>query len=382
MRKWLALYFMSVLLSVQMLACTPATVPATSPSASPAAKPEAKAAPIASLSPEETAWQQVVEAAKKEGRVVIYTTPANPPFRRAMADAFDNKYGIKTEWMVLRGAESKERLLTEQRAGRLVGDIYHGGPSPMIDMIEKGLLAESQPPIVGREPSIWAVDPYYYDKDGRLVVVAMSDASTMLLNTQMVKPDAYPKSWLDLVEPMWKGKMILDDPTIGGSGSTAFSSLLELFGEDYWRRMAKQDIKIMRSRAEEARAIATGERALSIQITAYAALPYLEAGAPVALHTPKEGNIKTPYPMSIVKNAPHINAAKVLVDFLLSKEGQNAQQLFGHAPIRKDVRLEVHPQIEAAVKAPELVRQDLAFTQKRVEHMRLRLAADILGLGK
>lgn len=376
---------MLVFLLLLTVACSPVPAPVTPvPSATPLAATPVQATPAPSSG--DAAWGRVVESARKEGEVVVYSTFANPPFRRAIERIFTQKYGVKVEWIVSGGAENKEKLAVEQRSKQYVGDAYNGGPTPMLDMMAEGMLQVFRPPVFEQTPrEIWEATPNDYDNTGHIIVIQGSITQYIVINTGLVKPGEYPQSFHDLLDPKWKGKMVMFDPTTGGAGSFLFTRLSEDkgYGLEYWRKMAKQNLQFQRSYDAIDRVVALGERPIGLAGQQSTTQQYLEGGAPIKLwYPPQDGRVMSLSVMAIVKNAPHPNAARLLVNFMLTKEGQDLLDIQGSMPIRKDAKFEAHPQVRALRDVPLKLLFGRELSEKSRVYLLNRTAAEIFGLGK
>lgn len=374
-----------VFLLLLTVACSPVAAPVTPvPSTRPLAATPVQATPAPNS--EDAAWGRVMESARKEGVVVVYSTFANPPFRRAVERTFTPKYGVKVEWIVSGGAENKEKLAVEQRSKQYVGDAYNGGPTPMLDMMAEGMLEAFRPPVYEQTAKdVWEASPYDYDNTGHITVIQGSITQYIVINTNLVKPGEYPQSYHDLLDPKWKGKIVMFDPTTGGAGSFLFTRLAEDkgYGLEFWRQMAKQNIQFQRNYDAVDRLVALGERDIGLGGQQSTTQQYLEAGTPIKLwYPPLDGRVMSLSVMSIVRNAPHPNAAKLLVNFMLTKEGQDLLDIQGSVPIRRDAKFEVHSQVRALRDVPLKLIFGRELSEKSRVYLLNRTAAEIFGLGK
>jgi iron(III) transport system substrate-binding protein len=258
-------------------------------------------------------WAAVEAAAKEEGTLVFYNAQQGWTQPIAAAEGFEAKYGIRVDMLHgLRGAEMMERIRVETSNNQDSGDIVMMGVTGIVPMAQQGSLQDH-----GGVPNIanLALEPWTPED-----VPVYSVTYGIAVNTDMVSEEDMPKSWLDLADPKWKGKILSDEMTVPSGGQSWFAVTLEAFGEDYHRAMAEQDLQYSRATAERALRVARGEFAFAIPFN-LAELESLE-GLPVTGIIPEEGSPYTPISVAMIKGARHPNAAKLFINYLLSEEGQ------------------------------------------------------------
>jgi ABC-type Fe3+ transport system substrate-binding protein len=133
------------------------------------------------------------------------------------------------------------------------------------------------------------------------------------------------RSFDDLLDPKWKGKIGFYDPRRPGAGSATWSFMWDIKGVKYLKRLLEQDIQVTRNRRVLAESLAKGKLSIIIGLTYYSFRQFVTAGLPIKpLPTFKEGTYISGGSgnLAIIKNPPHPNAAKVFVNWLLGKEGQ------------------------------------------------------------
>jgi len=256
-------------------------------------------------------WNKVEADAKKEGKVVMYTSSGNEDIPNVLKK-FEARYGIQTELLRGRGSELRERIRTEFNTKRNVGDVVSSGNT----------LAAFDNAVFDRHPPLpnakRLISPF---KDDGLFLSTNIALFTILLNTNLVKPGDEPKSWLDVLDPKWKGKILLDDPRATGQGNGTFMVLADKFGHDFLEKIVKQEPVLTRERSVSARRVAQGEFAMYF---AFGPGEFLTMqGLPIKVVVPKEG---APYTSNItakLAGAPHPNAALLLMNFLLEDEAQD-----------------------------------------------------------
>ena len=278
----------------------------------------ATARPAAAQAPSDAEWRRVVESAKKEGKVVIYNGAVGTPVLPKVAGAFEARYGIRVELLEARASELRERIRTEQMSGKLLGDVSHNGSTTTALQLAEGAF---QP--YGALPNASRpVAPF--KADGTRVPIYVVQYG-ILVNTEMVKPTEEPKSWQDVLDPRWKGKILSDDMRALGGGAVFFMVTVQKYGKEFQDKLAAQQLHMNRELRGNYPRVARGEYPLYIPFT----LPdILELkGLPVKAILPTEGCPYVRFDGTILKGAPHPNAARLLLDFFLSDE---AQLLYGN----------------------------------------------------
>ena len=198
------------------------------------------------------------------------------------------------------------------------------------------------------------------------------NAYGITVNSKLVPPGQEPKTWADILDPKWKGKIISDEMSSSGTGHTWFSVTLEKFGEDFHRKLATQNLQFSRTVRENPRRVAMGEFAMYIQ-TAMSDVGRLE-GLPIRGVVPKEGLPYTSFSGAMIKNAPRPNAARVYINFVLEPEAQLVLAKAGFPVSTGDLGDKVPANLRHLVNAPLLGRQNLEGQAER-----LKLAKEIYG---
>ena len=237
-----------------------------------------------------------------------------------------------------------------------IADVYNtAGFSSAVSLVTQGRaekIAHELPAL--RDKGVFKTDPVY-SPGGEMVNSIIYYGGAPLINIDQVKPQDEPRSYKDLLAPRWKGKMITMDPRTEG-GSASFYYILryhKVLDLDYYRRLAQQDIAIWGGNPREAIAmVARGEYPLILGQTTTTVAPIMAEGAPLKILTMEEGTtISAGGSTLVVKGAPHPNAARVFVNWLLSPEGQlSYAQSASSTPIRKDVPDFVLPSVQMQPK--------------------------------
>jgi iron(III) transport system substrate-binding protein len=269
-------------------------------------------------------WDKVVQAAKREGKVVVYNAAIGSPFYKAAVEGFEKKHGIRVETLDVRASEMRERIRTEQAAGRYIGDITQPGEATSKNQEREGVF---QPH--GGVPNIKNLRREFPADNVRIPTFVQ--AYGVLINTNLVKPADEPKSWKDLLDPKWKGKILSDDPRAIGGGAVMFFATHDALGKEFNERLATQGLTFSRDLRNDERRVARGE--FPIYLPEVFAFSLDLKGLPVKLLLPSEGSPYVTIVSVMLKNAPHPNAARLLMDHFLEIETQLLYSNGGQVPV-------------------------------------------------
>jgi ABC-type Fe3+ transport system substrate-binding protein len=292
-------------------------------------------------------WRNVVEVAKKEGRVVA----AGPPtaiLRQKYKDMFEKRFGLELELISAPGPQNAGRAAAEFKAGVRYFDVLHGGSGTLEALMNENMLAPFTEYMIlpeVKDPRQWWGGHLWEDnvKTNRFIYSFSADFSTPpYYNADLVKPGDIG-SYDDLLSPKWKGKIGLFEPRIPSAGQGLWGFLMKI---------AEQNLFISRDGKQLADGLAKGSLAIGLGVSQRFVDPYIKAGLPVKpLMSIKEGlsgsnGFGT---VAVMKNAPHPNAAKVYINWLLSKEGQD---LYSKALTQGTRRLDVDTKWLAKFNTP------------------------------
>lgn len=331
-----------ILISSLFAACQPTAGP--SPTAGPPQPTPPKAAPTSTLPPltsQDAAWDKIVEAAKKEGKVTAYSFNWVGDVGLIVEKAFENRYGINLEIITGRGAEFSERIKTERRLKQQVGDMTEGSTLLTNSMKLDGslaVIADELPAM--KEKGVWLVEPAALDPQSKAVLVWRLIVFSPYINTKLVKPEDFPKSWKDFLDPKWSGKMSFTDPNIGPGTNQYMVVFMEnkVWDEDYIKALYRQKLLLPTSVPDEFRMLAAGERQLMVRGSDSDVGKLAVEGAPVQAIDVKEGVVLSTGAMAAIAGGPNPNATKVLLNWLLTQEGQTVTgKAQGMKMLRKDV---------------------------------------------
>lgn len=302
-----------------------------------ASAPSPPAAPVVERAGEakgeawQVEWNRALAGARKEGKLMIYSTPSGEVMRE-VATAFKAKFGVELDFVVGRGEEHPRRMEMEKQAGINVADVVISGATTLVgSMKAMGLLGKLEPLFVlpeVKDPSAWAIGSIpFLDKDSTSLAMIATYQRYIFQNTDMIK-DGEITSYKDIINPKWKGKIVLDDPTVSGSG-IGFVTLLavHVLGMDetkeYLRQLVRLEPAIIRDKRLQGEWVARGKYPLGIAIDREVAADFIRAGAPVAFAKVKEGTMMGTAGggLAVPVTSPHPDATRVFVNWILSREG-------------------------------------------------------------
>lgn len=340
MKREVAFWF-SVASLMLVLSCMPQLVPITD-------SKETNTLPASITNDKpiwEVEWSNVLGSARKEGTLVVHATGTSFYARPAQVKIMKEKYGIELQMASGRGEEIAQKILAERRGGIYNADIYIGGATTILNQLKPaGLLDPIEPALI--LPEVLNGEGWFdkqirfIDKDKRALVFIAYPNTTLSVSSELVK-DGELVSYKDVLNPKWKGKIVIDDPTVAGSGLKIFAYLGSIvFNMDYWKEFAKLEPAIARDKRLPVEWLAKGKYSIGMALTPGTINDFIEAGAPIKFVPTKEGTYLTSGSgvAVIINRAPHPNAVKVYVNWLLSREGQT---LFSEATGSQSARVDV-----------------------------------------
>jgi len=278
-------------------------------------------------------WDKSLAMAKQEGKVVVGADLGGDKVRRVLTEAFEKKYGIAVDFSALPGTQLAPRVTTERQAGLHAWDVFLLGtstfltrlkPISALDPIEPALLLPEV-----KDPAKWGGRELpFFDKDRRGPAFLLVARQSLFLNAKLVGADEL-KSYRDLLSPKWNGKILLGrDPASPGYTQAMFQFFYQHkdLGPAYIRELAKQNLKVLEDDRQAVEWLAQGRYAFCF-CNAVLIERFIEEGLPIQAVDPrkiKEGGYVTSSfgNIALANRAPHPNAAKIYINWLLSAEGQ------------------------------------------------------------
>ena len=290
------------------------------------------ASPLRAQAPaSEPVTPALIEAARKEGKLVFYTA-MDLQLAERFGRTFEQKYPGIAVRVERSGAERVfQRIDQEYRSNiRAVDVVNTADQAHCIIWKRNGWLQPYLPEEVAKN-----FDKRFYDPDA-LHVTTRVLVSPFGYNTKLVKAEDAPKSFADLLDPKWAGKMVKGHPAYSGTIMNATFQIARDLGWEYFEKLAKQRVMQVQSATDTPKKIALGERAIMIDGAGYLVIQAKEAGEPVDVIYPAEGTPLATSPSTVFKGAPNPNAARLFFSWLHGREGQQilvdyARQYSPHA---------------------------------------------------
>ena len=310
---------------------------------------------------------ELIEAAKKEGKVVYYTS-VDLPLAEKVAKAFEAKYSGIAVRVERSGAERVFQRIGQEYSSRIyAADVVNSSDAAHFIVWKRdGILA----PYVTEDVAKF-YPPEHQDADG-LYASFRIGLSVIAYNTSLVKAEDAPKSFADLLDPKWAGKICKAHPGYSGTIMTATFQITRDLGWEYLEKLAKQRIMQLQSSADPPKKLALGERAIEADGNEYNIFQIKEGGGPVEPVYATEGTPLVVGPNAVFKNAPNPNAARLFQSFFFSSETQQMlADEFAHRSFHAGVK-------EKAGHVPldklKVLRADPAQVQEQSEEIKARYA--------
>lgn len=271
--------------------------------------------------------ERLVSGAKREGSLVLYSTMTLEDAGPLLA-AFEKKYGIKVNMWRAVNQKLVQRALAEARAGQHGVDVYEGSGPGLEILHREGLLEKFYSPAFADIPPQAFPRHGYYAPDNLLFTV-------MGYNTRLVKPEDLPRSYEDLLQPKWSGKIGLE-----ASNVAWFAAVAKAMGEEkglaYFQKLAAMRPQVRSGHTLMTELVAAGEIPLVLTLYNQAVDKMKEKGAPIDWRplAPAFGRADG---IAVTKRAPHPHAALLFADFVLSPEGQRIIKERARVPVNRNV---------------------------------------------
>ena len=259
----------------------------------------------------------LVEAARKEGRLAFYTAMDIPVAER-LAKGFGARYSGIAVRVERSGSERLYSRIEQERGSNIsaVDVVNSADAAHFIVWKRNGWLAPYVP-----EEAAQHIPARYRDPEGMHITTRIW-LSSIGYNTRMVKAEEAPRSFADLLQPKWAGKLVKAHPAYSGTIMNATFQTARDLGWEYFEKLAKQRVLQVQSATDTPKKIALGERAVMVDGAGYLVIRYKEEGQPVEIVYPEEGTPVAAAPSAVFKGAPNPNAARLFQNWMHSREAQ------------------------------------------------------------
>ena len=281
---------------------------------------------MATVQAQESPW---LAGAKKEGELLVYGT-MNIPQMGKMLEEFQKKYPfIQARQYRAGGEKLAQRIVTEVRAGQHLADVYQISGAETFGLVRQGFFQKYE------SPERKHVEDNYKDKAGYWTGI-YANIEVIGYNTSLVPESELPKNHQDLLDPRWKGKIGMDPTDIEW-----YITQIHILGKEkaarFMKQFATQEIQILRGHTLLAQMLAGGAYSLIMTLRDNTAYQLIKKGAPISW-TAIEPVIPNPAnSVSLPNRPPHPNTAKLFIDYILSREGQEVMRSLGRNTTRADV---------------------------------------------
>lgn len=300
---------------------------------------------------------KLYEEAKKDGTLTFYTTQVASAEQK-IAQAFKAKYpGINVEIIYAGGGVLFERIRAEAQAGRDIADIHVTSDVTLMEQLrEANLLAQYNAPEAAEFPAAYRKDGYWTGFADFVNVIAY--------NKLKFKPDQVPQRWVDILDPKWSGRIASVHVGGGGLPWVKYYHFRKELDPNFWPKLAALKPQMFDGGGAVVNAVASGKADLGL-VSGSSVYSAILEGAPLAYVLPEEGLPAVTFTIAILKAAKHPNAARLFVNWYLSKEGQaQIVKIRGADSPRKDVEApQGRPSANAKIIVPPLVESEAVRTQ-------------------
>src|SRR5262245_59297638 len=271
-----------------------------------------------------------VAKAKAEGKVVWYTSTPIPQGQK-IVDLFQKETGIKVEMFRSGGSAVLRRFQQELDAKRIAADVLTtSDPAASATLARKGVFVPFKPKNFDKIPDAAK------DKDGQYVAQRLN-LMTVYLRTDKVAPADEPKTWSDLADPKYKGKLVITDPSFTALQVSVVGMMSKERGWGFYEKLRQNDIMVVQGNQQSSDMIKRGERVIAVGALDSYAAEERAAGHPIKTLYPSDGVFVIPSPTAVVKGGPNPNAAKLFAEFMLSDEVQKIFPADGGFAARSDI---------------------------------------------
>src|SRR5712672_2600705 len=308
--------------------------------------------------------QEAVDGAKAkaEGKVIWYTsTPIEQG--QKIADAFQKETGIKVEMFRSGGSSILRRFQQEMDAGRVAADVLTtSDPAAAAMLARKGIFVAFKPKNFDKIPDAAK------DKDGNFVAQRLNLMTNYIRSDKVPVADE-PKTWADLGDPKYKGKMVIGDPSFTSLLVSVVGMMSKERSWGFYEKLRANDTMVVQGNQQASDMLKRGERLIAVGALDSYAAEDRAAGHPMKTLYPSDGVFVIPSPTSVVRGSPNPNAAKLLAEFLVSDEAQKIFPADGGFAARSDIAA---PTGSPALSSLKILPVDYDYIERETQRIKRR----------
>src|SRR4051795_9776412 len=268
--------------------------------------------------------------AKAEGKVIWYTSTPLPQAQK-IVNMFEKEYGIKVEMFRSGGSAILRRFQQEIDAGRIAADVLTtSDPAAAAMLTRKGIFVAFKPKNFDKVPDAAK------DKDGSFIAQRLNLMTNYIRSDKVAVADE-PKTWADLADPKYKGKMVIGDPSFTSLLVSVVGMMSKERGWSFYEKLRANDTMIVQGNQQVSDMLKRGERLIAVGALDSYAGDLRREGHQVKTLYPTDGVFIIPSPTSVVKGSPHPNAAKLFAEFMIGDDAQKVFPTDGGYSVRIDI---------------------------------------------
>ena len=301
-------------------------------------------------------------AAKKEGTVSWYTSTPIQTAQR-LAKTFEDETGIKVQLFRSGGEAVLRRFFQELDAKRVVADVVTvSDPTAVEELIRRRALVAFKPKNFEKVPD------EFKNKDGYAVAQRLNLLG-IVVRADLVSDADRPKDWPDLINPKYKGKMVMPDPSFTANQLMVVGMLAQKYGWDFYKKLKANETMIVQGHQQVSDTLKRGERPLAAEGSDAYAYDDRKAGHKMEMVFPAAGAFGVPAPTMIIKGSPSPNAAKALAEFMIGDTAQNILADDGSYASRSDIK---PPAGSRPLKEIKFIPIDYAYVEAEKQNIKHR----------
>jgi iron(III) transport system substrate-binding protein len=298
--------------------------------------------------------------AKAEGKVVWYTSTPLPQAQKTV-NMFEKEYGIKVELFRSGGSAILRRFQQELDAGRIAADVLTtSDPAAAAALTKRGAFVAFKPKNFDKIPDAAK------EKDGYFVGQRLNLMTNYIRSDKVAEADE-PKTWNDLLNAKYKGKMVIGDPSFTSLLVSVVGMMSKERGWGFYEKLRANDTMVVQGNQQAADMLKRGERLIAVGALDSYAAEDRKAGHPMKTLYPSDGVFVIPSPTSVVKGGPSPNAAKLLAEFLVSDEAQKMFPADGGFSARSDIAA---PAGSPPLSSLKILPVDYDYTEKEAPRIK------------